>query len=119
VLQIKSSAEGDRIRVSVIGDATIQFASDIRNKFLEILKEKKSIELDTSDLGIADVSFLQLLGSLHRSLHGKKLSLTFSNNTLSEPVRRTADQAGFFKTKISAIVPEENCPFYSVLREKE
>ncbi|MEW5815481.1 MAG: STAS domain-containing protein, partial [Spirochaetota bacterium] len=59
LVEIKSNA--DKCMVSFKGKATIEHASEIKDKLLQVIKKYRSIELDLHNISNADISFLQLL----------------------------------------------------------
>jgi hypothetical protein len=55
------------------------------------------VELDTSEVGAVDISFLQILQALCTSLDTSGKHLQFTGDELAEAIRAAAVTAGFFR----------------------
>ncbi len=119
MIQIETKELKDTVRISFSGNANIQAAAEIHDAFEKAVGFRKNVELNTEKVSSADISFLQLLASLFRSLHANKHSLLFHNDSLSDAVRKTSEISGFFKSRSSTVVPQENCPFYEILSKEK
>ena len=119
MLEIRSKSNKNQIKVGIKGDASVQNAGKICEKLKSLLAEKKSMEINTAEVKIADLSFLQILGAAYKSLHSLGLKLSFTDNSISEPIQSAIRKTGFFHSKMCSIVPGEPSPFYSLTANKE
>ena len=117
--EIDIQEQKEKITVSISGAATIQSASSLHENLKTLIDKGKPVELNLDKISNADISFLQLISALYRSLHEKKQELTFHNDTISGPVHDIIKKSGFFTSPKSALVQGEKCPFFSVISQGE
>lgn len=90
------------------GKLTVEFAADIRAKLIEAFTKGDEISVRLEEDAEADLSFLQVLCSAHRTaLDAKK---TFELNAAAAPgFRRAVKQAGYVRTQGCVLELEKDC----------
>jgi len=95
-------------KIVISGDAVIDSAAEIHQKFLDARENNTSIVLDTAGMTSCDVSFLQLLGSLCRTLGNSGRSIEFFDNKVSEHLIEAVKDAGYsYKEQCSSFANRE------------
>ena len=96
-MRIQTKEMKHKVRIEVEGDATIQNIEKIHGGILESVKTDKNLELATSGITKADVSFLQLLYSLYLSQKSRNKKLSFTEDPLPTVLTETVEETGFFR----------------------
>jgi anti-anti-sigma factor len=91
----KNNAEKKVAALALSGEMTIQRIAEIKKQLSEILAETNELALDLKDVNRADLTFLQLLCSAHRTAQssGKKIHCS----EVSEAVDQAISDAGFVR----------------------
>lgn len=78
--------DAEKISLQVTGDMTVQHTGELHRKLLEFLERGKDVELKLGEIENADITFLQLLCSAHRTYlsKDKMLTVTGKRNELLE-----------------------------------
>ncbi len=82
--------------ITLEGDLTLPRAGEIRDLFLKGLREAAVVTLDFAGVGEIDLSFLQLLCSLHRSATREKKQVVIKGDA-PKALRDAADAAGYLR----------------------
>lgn len=90
--------EADRAVLRIRGEATIQNASEAFEALKAFYAASERLVLDLQEVGETDVSFLQLICSLHRSCVRTGRSLVLAPQ-VSEPFVTTMASAGYLRLK--------------------
>ncbi|MCP5501580.1 MAG: STAS domain-containing protein [Leptospiraceae bacterium] len=101
-IEITRTESDGTVDCKISGELNIYQALDIRNSFLEILKNHSKIHLDFSEVIDFDSAALQILIGLKREAKAQNKKLRFYNH--SDSVLKVLDLFGmlsFFEDKIS------------------
>ncbi|MBF0545021.1 MAG: STAS domain-containing protein [Candidatus Riflebacteria bacterium] len=92
-----SSKTGDSWKLEFTGELVLSQANEIKKILLEALGKYENLVIDLSQVSALDVSFLQLLCSMHKSAikAGKIVKL---DSKMSQIVREVISLAGFERT---------------------
>jgi anti-anti-sigma factor len=102
------------LKLKIEGDMTIQNAEAIKSAFIELINNAVNLDLSISSTTDIDVSGLQLLCSVHRTL--KKLNKNFIISTpIPETLKEIIKTAGYYKSKGCFTDDNKICPIQGVL----
>ncbi|HCL56417.1 MAG TPA: hypothetical protein DHW82_05345 [Spirochaetia bacterium] len=81
MLKIETEKKEDSIWIKLIGKATVEHILSLKESLISLLTQLKNtrVEILTSELTHADISFIQLLASLCRSFSEKEVTLHFQD----------------------------------------
>lgn len=102
----------NRCRIKIAGELTIEQASAFREAMLKALAQNSDIYLDLCGVSRIDMSCLQIICSMHKTLvdSGRGLSLTERSKPFRETLKRsgfTGHQGCLEKTDIGCLWAEE------------
>jgi len=89
----------DSVLVAVKGNASIEKADAVLEEFKTALSQKKSIQINVSDVKKCDASFFQLLLSLGRSAKAENLQCTIKNFSENKYFLSAMQDLGFSYTR--------------------
>ena len=94
--------------VTFTGDLSVHRAREVKETLLAALKTGKQLVLEFTDYKRADLSFIQLLCSAHRTcaLSGMPLKLGASTPDM---FLKTVDEAGFLREKCCVFSKDKTC----------
>ncbi|MBI4972906.1 MAG: STAS domain-containing protein [Candidatus Omnitrophica bacterium] len=96
MFSIETEKQQDVLITRVKGDATIDHAKELQQGLLMAVNEGCDIVLDTNDVAVADISFMQIIDATHKLLMKRKHTISFCNNRVSPAVVNAAKYSGFF-----------------------
>lgn len=73
---IQRKQEGDRAIVTVSGDATVSSAAALKKELVAALQAASAVDVVVENITAADITFLQLLCSAHRTAAARNKALT-------------------------------------------
>jgi len=88
----------ERATLMVSGEVTIQNALAFRDALKEWIEKSDTLELNLGGVADADLTCLQLLCSVHRSIMNMKKTMTVMGE-LPEAVGKAAREAGFVRER--------------------
>ena len=110
---VKDQLDG-LLKLKIEGNMTIQNAEAIRAAFVASINNADHLNLSISGVTDIDVSGLQLVCSIHRTL--KKLNKHFSlSNQVPEALREVIKSAGYCKSRGRFAYDNIICPIQEVL----
>ncbi|MGE4319515.1 MAG: STAS domain-containing protein [Deferribacterales bacterium] len=68
----------EKVVIKVEGDMTVQHTGELHRILLAYLEQNKDVEIEFGDIEDADMTFMQLLCSAHRTFNAKDRHLTVS-----------------------------------------
>ncbi len=95
-------------------DCTFEKIYNIFNSLSDYIKSRKSISLDFSNITSLDITFLQLICSLHFYSKNNKIQLQKQNN-LPEAIKELSINTGFIFT-IKNCQLSDTCPFNELIK---
>ena len=95
----KTPKTEEYVELALAGEQTIQRIAELKKQLLAALKEQDRMAINLQDVTRADLTFLQLLCSAHRTAQrsGKRLSVA----NLSAAVVTAVTDAGFVRNNMA------------------
>jgi anti-anti-sigma regulatory factor len=94
------------------GDMTVQHAAGIKDVLIKALKETEHVLLEFGQVGIVDLSALQLMCSAHRTATAQKKTLAYASEP-PDAYRNAMEAAGYLRTKGCYLDSTESCIWVS------
>ena len=101
---VHESEDGE---VAMGGRLTIENAADVRGVLLDALRRHRQIKITVRQQSVTDLSFLQILCSLHRS--AMRADKTVKQGIFSDSFVSAIVGAGFSRSKGCGAGKENNC----------
>ena len=95
----KKDKASEVMELSFEGEVTIQKAVEIKLQLVAALESSGGLVLNLQEVSMADLTFLQLLCSAHRTAHNSGKSMRLTN--VSEAVDSAVNMAGFVRDNMS------------------
>jgi ABC-type transporter Mla MlaB component len=89
---------GEKATLMVSGEVTIQNALAFRDALREWIEKSDTLELNLGGVADADLTCLQLLCSVHRSIMNMKKNMTVMGE-LPEAIGKSVREAGFVRER--------------------
>jgi len=93
---IRTANKEGREVLTVSGDLTVKHAKDLKAALLNALQKASAIEVDVEHIGEVDVSFAQLVCSVHRMAADMNKQMTITGIE-HERFSRMLSRFGFFR----------------------
>jgi len=108
MIDFKAEESGNNTTLTISGELTVQNASALQGIFIRSLESSSNLSIDLKDVTALDLSFLQLICSLHRTSSDLKRKLTLSG-TCPEVFRDAVKSAGLSRRTCCGYDPGKNC----------
>jgi anti-anti-sigma regulatory factor len=108
MIDFKAEESDDNTTLTLSGELTVQNAAAVQAIFIRSLESSLDLTVNLKDVTELDLSFLQLLCSLHRTSTDLKKNLTLSGNG-PEVFRDVVKSAGFLRRTDCGLDCNKNC----------
>lgn len=108
MIDFKAEESGNNTTLTVSGELTVQNASALQGMFIRSLESSSNLTIDLKEVTDLDLSFLQLLCSVHRTSTSLKKNLTLSG-PCPEIFRDAVKSAGFLRRTGCKFDGKKNC----------
>ncbi len=98
-MNLNSSQQDGVVTLNVEGDLTIQYANDIKAKFVETIENSKQLVLTHQNISVIDLSYVQLLNAVSKTARQKDIKLVIKND-LQGILKKSTCNAGFKNLEI-------------------
>lgn len=108
MIDFKAEESDNNTTLTISGELTVQNAAALQGMFIRSLESSSNLTVNLKDVTALDLSFLQLLCSLHRTSTDLKKNLTLSG-PCPEVFRDVVKSAGFLRRTGCAFDCNKNC----------
>jgi anti-anti-sigma regulatory factor len=118
MIDFKAEETDNITTLTIGGELTVQNASALQGIFIRSLESSSSLTITLKDVTDLDLSFLQLLCSVHRTSTDLKKNLTLSG-PCPEVFREAVKSAGFLRRTGCAYDCNKNCLWAEMKKHAE
>ncbi len=93
-MKIKINKSEGASTIALSGELTLEFAEDLKNALITSIDSSEKISIHLRDIAEADLSFLQLLCSAHKTSNEKGKRIGFSEPGMPPVVQTLMDNSG-------------------------
>jgi len=112
-MSAEQRTSGDEGTVLCEGNLTVNRAEEMKSAFIQALQNANEVTITFTHVTDVDLSYLQLLCSVHRSALRLHKQVRFQGG-LPEILKDTAEAAGYLRLKGCKLDSEKNCLWMTV-----
>ncbi|RKX75755.1 MAG: hypothetical protein DRP87_13795 [Spirochaetes bacterium] len=118
MLEIEQKKDNGKIVLKLKGEASIENAEKIHKSFLQFINNNETLLLDLDEVEKVDISFLQILAALCKTLNEKKGEILFLTS-LPKPLEEALIISGYFRYKHCIFDHGKSCWINEMIRSTE
>jgi len=118
MIDFKAEESGNNTTLTISGELTVQNASALQGIFIRSLESSSNLTINLIDITDMDLSFLQLLCSVHRTSADLKKNLTLSR-PCPDIFKAVVKSAGYLRRTGCALDCDKNCIWAEINKDAE